>query len=169
MAEQADTEANALRMLINGWAKIDTDSVGLRVADVVEMIEDYQKRSAKLPGGYPEIRDAIVELCPARSGRFPSARSVGMRFKHLRRRVVGGRYLDVKPDHDGNFWVVRSPEGVRTPGTNGTDGTISATPRGNTNSEVISASAREGNSPVSPASPGECGHYGEFPNPQEEF
>ena len=128
LAELADSEAAALRLLISGWGKIDPEGYGLRVADVLDAITDYQKHSTTMPPGYDEVRGAIIELCPTTRDGLPSTRSVGAKLKHLRRRVVGGRCLDMKPHHSGHFWVVVSPERTESAGSEGSEGSIPATP-----------------------------------------
>ena len=103
----ADTEGNALRRLIQGWDTLDEDGNGLTVAAVVDTIEWHLKQDNALPQVYATIRDAITELVPSRGNQFPSTRSIGMRLKKFKHRVVSGKFLDVRSDHDGNYWLVR--------------------------------------------------------------
>ena len=155
LAEQANSEVAALRLLIEGWAKIDPEGLGLRVADVIDAIADSQKHTVTMPEGYDAVRSAIVELCPTqqRNG-LPSPRSVGAKLKHLRRRVVGGRYLDMKPSHNGHFWFVRSPESTESAGSEGSMGSSPTTSRREKKSEEINmpaqGSARTPKTPVTP-------------------
>ena len=103
----ADSEGNALRRLIEGWAALDEDGHGMTVAAVLDSIEWHVKQATTLPLEYQTVRDAICELVPSKGSLLPSARSVGMRLTKFRRRVVGGQYLDVRQDCHGNYWYVR--------------------------------------------------------------
>jgi len=103
----ADGEGNALRRLIEGWAAIDEDGHGLTVASVLDAITWHERQNTTMPQEYLTVRDAICELVPAKGNQLPSSRSVGIKFKKFRHRVVGGRYFDVREDCHGNFWKVR--------------------------------------------------------------
>jgi len=97
---QADREAGALRQLIAGWVELDPDGTGLSVAEVLRRLADN-------PDGYDSLRNALWELSPPRDGKILNPRSVGMKMHHLRRRVVGGRFIDRKNER-GNIatWIV---------------------------------------------------------------
>jgi len=103
----ADGEGNALRRLIEGWAAIDEDGRGLTVASVIDAIDWHLKQDTTMPQNYQTVREAIIELVPAKGNQLPAARSVGVKFRKFRHRVVGGRYFDVREDHNGNYWYVR--------------------------------------------------------------
>jgi len=115
LAQRADQDAIGLERLIEGWSEIDPGGAGLTVAEAVKNLDAD-------PKAYAILRSAITELVPTRSGKPPSIRSIGMKMHHLHRRVIGGRYLDKRPDKLGAIWFVRA---IDTGGTNGTRGTIS--------------------------------------------
>ncbi len=153
LAGQADVEAVSLAQLIDGWAKIDPNGIGMTIASVMDTIADFQKNfTATMPEEYQQVRDAINELVPARGGRIPTSRSVGMKFNHLRRRIVGGRCLDRRIARMGNLWHVRTADVC---GTSGTSGTNSALARGHAcapaRTRTREADLTGPASPVSPA------------------
>ena len=107
--------------MIDGWARIDPDGYGMTVAAVVDAVNDYQSHHTEtMPEDYQQVRDAINELVAAKGGRFPTARSVGIKLNHLRRRVVAGRYLDKKTVRTGNLWYVKTADPCGSSGTCGT-------------------------------------------------
>lgn len=115
LAEQADSEAAALRALIAGWEEIDTDGTGCRVADVLESLADKANEHR-----FSTLRGALSDLFGCKPGTLPSSRSVSMKFHHVRRRIVGGRYFDKRVDASKTaLWFVASA------GTTGTTGTKS--------------------------------------------
>ena len=174
LAEQSDMEGAALRSLIDGWALIDPEGLGLPVASVLDAIADCQKRSVTMPAGYDEVRNALVEMCPAKGAGLPSARSVGMKLNHLRRRIAGGRYLDRKADCHGNYWLVRSADIVWTNRTKRTN--PSPSQERNNNEHIYTRIRGEENSPLSPPSstnhnwrdmkPDSCPNYRENLDPR---
>ncbi len=100
LAEQADHEGNALRLLIAGLEDADPDGDGLTAAEMLRKTEGEAV-------GYGLLRDAIAEFAPARSGKRPTTRSLGMKLHHVRRRVVGGKYIDKRDDKMGAIWTVQ--------------------------------------------------------------
>ena len=113
LARRADQDAIGLGRLIEGWSEIDPNGTGLTVAEAVKMLEDD-------PNAYPVLRSAISELAPARGGKSPSTRSIGMKMHHLQRRVVGQKYLDKQEAKLGSIWFVRTVDQGGTRGTRGT-------------------------------------------------
>jgi hypothetical protein len=108
LVSQSDREAVALRQLIAGWEELDQSHAGMTVGEVLHQLADN-------PHDYDALRFALTELAPPRDGRTINARSVGMRLHHLRRRVVGGKYLDQRSHKNTAVWFVG--------GTGGTGGT----------------------------------------------
>ncbi len=103
LATQADRDAAALRMLLEGLLEMDPDSRGVSVATMVKRLGEY-------PDEYEPLRAAIWEAVPSRDGRFPTPRSIGQKLHHLRHRVIGGRFLDSKDAKMGILWLVRQAE-----------------------------------------------------------
>lgn len=131
---ESDTEATSLRQLIDGWERLDPDSAGLTTTTVMQDILRYDQSGSPPPDGLDQVRAAIVDLVPSKGGTLPTARSVGVKLRHLKRRVIGGKSLDAHNDHNGNRWFVSlvsqdSPDSRNSAGTNGTVGTNPATPR----------------------------------------
>jgi hypothetical protein len=103
---KADRDIQVLRMFLDGLQELDPHSTGVTVASMLKTPEDQ-------PTGHEAIRAAIAESIPSRDGKSPSSRSIGMKLHHLRRRVLGGRYLDSR-DHDkGALWIVRRVDSPR--------------------------------------------------------
>jgi hypothetical protein len=89
LADSADSEAAALRALIAGWEEIDSDGTGCRIHDVLESLNDKNNENR-----FGTLRGALADVFGCKPGTLPSSRSVGMKFHHLRRRLVGGKCLD---------------------------------------------------------------------------
>jgi hypothetical protein len=96
---QADRETMALRQLIAGWQELDPVGRGLTVVEVLKTLADY-------PNEFAGLRAALMELAPPKDGRTLNPRSIGMKLHHLRRRVVGGVYLDRRNARQGAVWFV---------------------------------------------------------------
>jgi hypothetical protein len=144
LAQRADQDAIGLGRLIEGWSEIDPNGAGLTVAEAMKLLDDD-------PNSFTALRSAITELVPARSGKAPSSKSIGMKIHHLRRRVIGGRYLDKRDTRIGAVWFVST---IPTCGTNGTSATISSPSQVRTGAHARTRenSAMGENSPASPAS-----------------
>ena len=93
----------------------------MTVAAVIDSVADRQRLNATMPDGLQMVYNAITELVGDRGGRLPGARSVGMRFRRFRQRIVDGKCLDFTSDKQGNLWYVRT---VESGGTSDTMGTI---------------------------------------------
>ena len=65
------------------------------------------KKLADSPSEYEALRNAIWESVPSKDGRFPTPRSIGVKLRHLRKRVVGGCFLDSKDSNQGAVWSVK--------------------------------------------------------------
>lgn len=113
LAEQADSEANALRALIAGWQEIDTDGTGCRVNDVLESLKDKSNEHR-----FSELRGALAEIFSVKPGDLPSARQVGVKLNKFRRRIVGGKYFDRRLDSSKTAWWFAGPK----PGNSGNSG-----------------------------------------------
>ena len=99
LARSSDREASSLRALLQGWSEVDSEGTGLTVTKLIERLEAN-------PDSYELLRGAILEMCPTQFGKFPSAKSIGSKFRHLRSRVVGGKALDKRDHHGTAVWFV---------------------------------------------------------------
>jgi len=89
LADIADSEAGALRDLLESWTEIDPCGEGRTTAEILDRLHgDYS--------AYPNVRSAIVELCPPTKGPLPTARQLGNRLGHCRRRIIGNKALDYR-------------------------------------------------------------------------
>jgi hypothetical protein len=103
LAKRADTDGDALRGLIAGWAEADPTGDGKTAAAVLEEL-DADKDQAK----YPTLRAVLASLFDLQPGKLPSARRLGTRLHHFAGRVAGGRCLDSRDGHGGvKVWFVR--------------------------------------------------------------
>ncbi len=62
----------------------------------------------KYPNEYNTIHGALWELSPPKDGKTFNPRSVGMKFHHLRNRVLGGRFLARRDTNMGAVWSVKN-------------------------------------------------------------
>ncbi|MCG2683977.1 MAG: hypothetical protein L6306_10230 [Planctomycetales bacterium] len=104
---QADREAVALRQLIVGWEEMDPFRRGLTLAEVMRTLTEH-------PRDYDTLRSALLELAPPKDGRTLNPRSIGQRLYHLRRRVVGGKFIDRRTAErkEGMVWIVCGDGGI---------------------------------------------------------
>jgi hypothetical protein len=84
--EQADETARGLSLLIDALEVIDPDRHGKTAAEIVTAGED----NSPVP---PPVREAVREAVETLVGK-PDGRKLGNRLRHLRKRVVGGKYID---------------------------------------------------------------------------
>lgn len=107
MAEHADTDAGNLRTIINNWPAFDPTGEGLTAAEILQKIgeENIVPGTFDTMAGrdftHKAIREAILEWCPGHAGKLPSARSLGMKLKHIRRRVINGHAIDSRRNSEG--------------------------------------------------------------------
>lgn len=153
LATQADRDAAGLRMLLDGLEEMDPDGRGMTVATIV-------KRLAECTDEYDTLRSAIWETVPSREGKFPTSRSIGMKLHHLRKRVIGGRFLDSRPSRQGDVWYVSRIEKRGTSDTSGTSSTHNAGAHAHARTRAYATAT--GSSPASPTSPADNPpNYGE--------
>ncbi len=103
LASTADRDTEALKLFIAGWEEIDPRRQGETIADALKFLKSR-------PNEFDTLRSAILELVPPKRGDFPNSRSVSMRLHHMRRRVVGDKYLDSKRSNKGAKWAVFDSE-----------------------------------------------------------
>lgn len=109
LVDLAQNEANALADLLHALEKLDRKSNGVTCSEIARLSDE------KLTSGlyeFPELRAALEELVTTKNNQFPSARSIGAKFRRIRRRVVGGKYIDRVGEKTaaGLRWVVRQIE-----------------------------------------------------------
>jgi hypothetical protein len=104
-----DSEAAALRILLENWDHIDRTGTGVTAARILEAIAAAPDESEVNEA----IRDAVSELSPAAGGKPPTAKGFGRRLTHLKGRVVGGQALDCRPGRLGQLWVRRRTDAGR--------------------------------------------------------
>ncbi|MCX7428817.1 MAG: hypothetical protein NTW96_24725, partial [Planctomycetia bacterium] len=148
LASVADREAVALRQLLENWHELDPYGHGITLSQVIRELTEH-------PTEYDGIRTALLELAPPRDGKTLNPRSVGMKLHHLRRRVVGGRFLDNNPHQKVALWFIR---GGDSGGTNGTSGSNLGLTRARLGAHTHENLEGTGDSPISPASPATCQH-----------
>jgi len=102
---QADTDATALRNLIDGFEQLDPFSHGRTVS---EILRACQKPDSEFETDtHEQLREAILELTSARTN-MPSSNKVGKMFKKMKGRVISGKCLDVRLiKNNSQFWVIR--------------------------------------------------------------
>jgi hypothetical protein len=96
VAETSDRETSLLRLLIGAWEQADPKRNGLTVSEAINL-----SATAK---GYELLRDAIHELTPV--GKPLSPKSIGMKLKHLRDRVCGGKRFTRDKSRAGGVWKI---------------------------------------------------------------
>ncbi len=105
LAETADTTGAALRAMLVHLASVDPDGHGLTAGEVHDLVKGDDPI-------HKPLREAIMELVPTRGKdpAVPTGRSIGMKFHHLRGRVVDGMYLERRPQQKGHTTVWRVQE-----------------------------------------------------------
>jgi hypothetical protein len=141
LATQADREAVALRQLIVGWQEMDTAGVGMTVGAVLRELGEH-------PREHEGLRAALWDIAPPKDAKTLNPCSIGMKLHHLRRRVVGGKYLDQRNQHNTAVWFVGG-----TDGTSGTSLGYVADAIAHARTPAHDNLAAAGDSPTSPPSP----------------
>lgn len=94
IAGEDDSETAALRVIVETWPMLTEDGLTVRGAmgALYPQLERGQERQADR---YDTLREALETLVPPKHvGQPPNVVAVGKAFGRLRRRVVGGKYLD---------------------------------------------------------------------------
>lgn len=100
----ADPEALARTALIEGWLELPEAEAGYTAAAALELVKEN-------PARYQKLREVFMEW--SRTDDLPGPRSVGMRLKALRKRVINGKRLNSVDDRGTQLWrveYVRNPE-----------------------------------------------------------
>ena len=97
-AESADTNADVLSQLIAAWKRYERSADGVVVSEMLAALYPPHGKSAPSDGASVAMRGAIENLVGCSPGKAPTTRQVGNKLRNLRRRVVGGVYLDSNPN-----------------------------------------------------------------------
>ena len=164
------SDASKTAGLMQAWAATFGDT-SRTAAEVLKLIEAEDRRTARptvtgdldqdvLEHEHQALRDAMMEFCPGRDGRLPSAGSLGKRLAHVRHRVVAKRFFDADDTTRTGvtLWKVAT---VPVAGDAGDKWDVSVTTGKNASSEDGEGDGLEcdfleagvGTSPASPASP----------------
>ena len=111
-----DPVTNQLKALVTGWAELPDGKVGLTTAKVVKILNNSDH-----PEKYATIRGALMEW--SRDGELPGPRSIGMRLKQIKGRVIEGLVLKSMVSNGTQSWAVIEAGPVVDKGTKGTKGT----------------------------------------------
>jgi hypothetical protein len=102
--EQADETARGLRQLILALEMIDREGIGKTAAEIVSAATEDSPHSREVR---EMLRDAVDSLVSK-----PDGRKLGNRLRHLRKRVIDGKYIDLAGEDTKrvNRWAVFSAE-----------------------------------------------------------
>jgi hypothetical protein len=109
LRSSADNENAALVRMMDVMEFRDLGRKGLTAA---EMIREATGDPSAAPNsaernGDQELREAIIEFCPTRDGKLPTAAKLGYRLRHYRKRFVEGRAIDSKVGaHRYTAWFI---------------------------------------------------------------
>jgi len=103
--EQADETARGLRQLIIALEMIDPDRTGKTAAEIVAAATEED--SSLSPEIREMLREAVDSLVPK-----PDGRKLGNRLRHLRKRVIDGKFIDLAGEDVKrvNRWAVFDAE-----------------------------------------------------------
>lgn len=92
----ADRSKGASSVLINEWTRLCKElPSGLSAKEVVGLLYarcgDNTRIGSTNPDGYDDMREALEELVPTKSGQIPCHRLLGYKLRSLRKRVINGR------------------------------------------------------------------------------
>lgn len=105
-ADDADT--SALRSLLMLLPSFSREPVSLATL-LGKLYTPERMRGNAAPDGWDGLRDALEVLAPPKGGQAPTAQRLGSALNKLRKRVVGGLYLDSERDRTNvQRWAVRS-------------------------------------------------------------
>jgi hypothetical protein len=107
LAEMADTTSDALAQLISAWQAYDIQGHGWVISELLEQLygSDLQPENRERMA----MRTALENLVGCAPGKVPTPRQVAGKLRSYRRRVIGGRYLDLDPHsgrREGRTWLL---------------------------------------------------------------
>lgn len=117
LVKAADTTSRLLEDLIEGWRSFceyhKTSHVTVR--EVVEELQsdvEYKRQNSSHELRFPQLYNALLELCPTRDGRLETPHRVANALRRYRGRVVHGLCLDTlnEKTEQGQLWTIRDPK-----------------------------------------------------------
>jgi hypothetical protein len=94
LAEVADTTADGLRQLFHAWQLFDPASDGIVLSTLASTLYSGSQEIGADEEACAAMRSAIENLVTSARSKAPTAKQIGNKLKHYRRRVVDGCYLD---------------------------------------------------------------------------
>jgi hypothetical protein len=105
LAESSDITADTLGQLIAAWQMFDRFGHGVVISDMLERL--YRTEYRPSDEDSVAMRAALENLVGCPPGKSPTARQVGNKLRHFRRRVIGGKFIDTSATRDGKGMVWR--------------------------------------------------------------
>lgn len=113
LAASADVGGGALVQLIAAWERYDTEDKGVVLTEMLNRLYPTQTEHAPNDEASKAMRSALENLVGSRPGQPPTARQLGAKLRHSRRRVVGSKYLDEAAgvySRNGTIWRLHGAE-----------------------------------------------------------
>lgn len=113
LAEMADTVSDGLGQLMKAWEAYDPDNQGLHLSEVIASL--YPQRDGLADPAAMAMRSAIELFINCPPTRHPTAKQLGNRLRHYRRRVVNGLYFDCSSEsrRHGMLWrLIKRSDGA---------------------------------------------------------
>lgn len=107
LAAAADTTADALAQLITALEACFGPENGFVLSELITWLYPPQRDQAPQDEVAVLLRGALENLVGTPPGKAPTAKQIGNRLRHFRRRVISGRYLDTDPARSGRGMVWR--------------------------------------------------------------
>lgn len=102
----SDTTAESLARLIDAWGEYDSIGNGIVFTSLVNDLYPADRSQQPMDAPAVAMRAALEQLVGTPPGKSPTARQVGNKVSHFRRRVSGGRFLDFNPDEHNRAGAV---------------------------------------------------------------
>jgi hypothetical protein len=92
LQNRADVFAESMPVILDGLEQLDPDRHGLTASEIIDRIKQYIGPKAKdpLPAHLADLKDAIEAMAERLD-----ARALGNKLRAYRRRIFGGKYLDI--------------------------------------------------------------------------
>lgn len=99
-----DITNSSLAELLRWWEAIDPDNAGLTTSEFMKRITDDFSTDCH------EARELVEGLLHGK----PTAANLGYKLRTIRRRILGGRYIDMaeKTGHHASRWIVRQADSI---------------------------------------------------------
>jgi hypothetical protein len=100
--DEGDPEKIALLCILENLSRLDVVGRGLTVKEIIAALYPQLRHGEpRTPDGFDDLREAIESLAPPIPGRAPDPNAFGYVLRRFKRRVVGGRRLDIAPGRAG--------------------------------------------------------------------